>query len=89
MALFKVTKKTKNGQESSLNVNADGIKTVRGLMQHRLDELKKVMDWHKGDSMWAEVIEEPKKLGYFERQRIVNEQREMDGDNSILGNPAY
>lgn len=36
--------------------------------------------------------EEPKeerKLDYFERQRIVNEQRAMDGDNSILGNPAY
>jgi len=34
-------------------------------------------------------VEEEKELDYFERQRRVNEQRAMDGDNSILGNPAY
>jgi len=89
MALFKVTKETENGQKSSLNINAEGIKTVRGLMQHRREEVKKVMDWHTGDSIYAEVIEEPKPLTYFERQRIVNEQRAMDGDDSILGNPSY
>ena len=41
--------------------------------------------------MWAVPIEVGKdeKPDWFERQRIINEQRAMDGDDSILGNPAY
>lgn len=32
---------------------------------------------------------ESKPLDYFERQNLIDEQRQMDGDNSIYGNPSY
>jgi len=32
---------------------------------------------------------EQEKLDYWERRKIVEEQRAMDGDCSILGNPSY
>jgi hypothetical protein len=37
-------------------VNANNINTERGLMQHKREEVMRIMDFQKGDSIVAEVV---------------------------------
>ena len=54
---FKVTRTHKNGQQSSLFISSDKIKTVRGLMQHKREELIDMTGFQAGDSITAEIVE--------------------------------
>ena len=56
MALFRLTKTDSKGQKASLYVNANNINTERGLMQHKREEVMRIMDFQKGDSIVAEVV---------------------------------
>ena len=61
MARFRLIKTSPNGQEASLYINAKNINTERGLMQHRREDVLKLMDFKAGDSIVAEVV---KVIGY-------------------------